>query len=245
MKHALYTLSLDLGQAQDYSALSLLEQQVFIGPDARNAYHYPLEPGWQSPQGMDEYLLDICFSREGGRQLDHHDGRPPLHVRQLYRFPLGTPYPAVVEETARLLAQFDHTPFSVQFVIDATGVGRPVFDLFRQRGLNPHGILIHGGDTHTHSKGLWRVPKRDLVTVVQSRLQQSQLIVAARLPEAGVLREELRNFKVKIDPKTAHDSYSAWRDGDHDDLVLSVAMGCWIRDRLWTNQDAQRMRVMA
>ena len=26
---------------------------------------------------------------------------------------------------------------------------------------------------------------------------------------------------------TAHDSYSAWREEDHDDLVISVALAAW------------------
>ncbi|MDD1753960.1 MAG: hypothetical protein LUQ38_12840 [Methanotrichaceae archaeon] len=41
------------------------------------------------------------------------------------------------------------------------------------------------------------------------------------------MQGELLNFKVKIDPQTAHDSYSAWRESEHDDLVLSVALACW------------------
>jgi len=38
---------------------------------------------------------------------------------------------------------------------------------------------------------------------------------------------------VKIDPRTAHDSYSHWREGDHDDLVLATALACWFRE--WWN----------
>ena len=34
---------------------------------------------------------------------------------------------------------------------------------------------------------------------------------------------------MKIDPKTAHDSYEHWREGDHDDLVLAVSMAAWFR----------------
>ena len=30
-------------------------------------------------------------------------------------------------------------------------------------------------------------------------------------------------MRVKIDPKTAHDSYAAWRENQHDDLVFAVA----------------------
>jgi hypothetical protein len=53
------------------------------------------------------------------------------------------------------------------------------------------------------------------------------------LPEASTLRKELQNFRVKIDPRTAHDSYEHWREGDHDDLVLATAMACWFRE--WWN----------
>ena len=38
---------------------------------------------------------------------------------------------------------------------------------------------------------------------------------------------ELAQFKVKINISTGHDSYEAWREGDHDDLVLAVALACW------------------
>jgi hypothetical protein len=64
-----------------------------------------------------------------------------------------------------------------------------------------------------------------------------RLQIAASLPLADTLVHELLNFRVTIDPKTAHDSYNAWRESDHDDLVLSEAMGCWYRDRLWRQHD--------
>ena len=41
------------------------------------------------------------------------------------------------------------------------------------------------------------------------------------------LKKELLNFRVKINISTSHDSYEAWREGDHDDLVLAVALACW------------------
>jgi hypothetical protein len=58
-------------------------------------------------------------------------------------------------------------------------------------------------------------------------LQQARLQIAQNLPETPMLMQELLNFKVKIDPSTAHDSYSAWREQDHDDLVLALALACW------------------
>jgi hypothetical protein len=82
-------------------------------------------------------------------------------------------------------------------------------------------------------RGGFRVPKLDLVSSVQLLLQTSRLKVAASLLEAETLRRELLNFRVKIDPKTASDSYSHWREGMHDDLVLATAMTCWYRE--WKN----------
>ena len=35
---------------------------------------------------------------------------------------------------------------------------------------------------------------------------------------------------MKIDPITAHDSYGAWREGQHDDLVLAVALAVWFAE---------------
>ena len=34
----------------------------------------------------------------------------------------------------------------------------------------------------------------------------------------------------------AHDSYGAWREGDHDDLVLAVSMPVW-----WLNRGKHRV----
>jgi len=118
-------------------------------------------------------------------------------------------------------------------VVDQTGVGAPVVDLSRHAGLDPVGVLIHGGDKASSEGDTWRVPKRDLVGSLQVLFQSERLKISKKLPLASVLQSELLNFKVKIDPVTAHDSYSAWREADHDDLVLSVAMAAW-----WAEHDA-------
>jgi len=66
---------------------------------------------------------------------------------------------------------------------------------------------------------------------LQVLLQAGLLKVAEELPDATVLIQELLNFRVKIDPLTAHDSYGPWREGQHDDLVLATAVACWYGER--------------
>lgn len=85
---------------------------------------------------------------------------------------------------------------------------------------------IAGADAEKDERGGWRVPKRDLVGVVQVLIQNQRLRIAAGLPEAEMLLRELEGFRVRISA-TGHDSYGAWRDGTHDDLVLAVALASW------------------
>jgi hypothetical protein len=102
--------------------------------------------------------------------------------------------------------------------------------LLREAGVDPVAVTITGGDTVTRvAHNEYRVPKRDLVGAVQSALQARRLQAAAALPEWPVLKGELANFKARISLQ-GHDSYGAgddWRENNHDDLVLSVALGVW------------------
>jgi hypothetical protein len=116
-------------------------------------------------------------------------------------------------------------------LVDKTGVGAAVLDSFTHARIGAVAITLHGGSSVNRDPQRvgYRVPKRDLITVTQVLLQNGQLKVAAGLPEAETLKRELLNFRVKIDPRTAHDSYEHWREGDHDDLVLAVSMAAWFR----------------
>jgi hypothetical protein len=236
----LYYIGLDLGQASDYSALCVIEEAVWCGPEVD--FHgwgafVPQEyedAGWVSPSLLNPRSASQVYriNRELGRPP-----HPPLYLRWMERYELGTPYPEVIQRVFRLLTRHPirHHMDRTRLIVDATGVGRPIVDSFRAQGVNPIGVLIHGGDRVTQEVAgigniTLRVPKRDLVAAVQTTLQSRRLQIAAGLPLADVLRKELLNFRIKIDPRTAHDSYSHWREGDHDDLVLATAVACWYRE---------------
>jgi hypothetical protein len=149
-----------------------------------------------------------------------------VQVPHLERFPLGTPYPAIVGRTAQLLA----TPplrGQASLVVDRTGVGSAVVDLLAEAHLSPIAVTITGGDkVHRESKTRYSVPKRELVGCLQVLLQTGRLKIASALPEAELLVKELLAFQVKI-TASAHDTYGAWREGAHDDLVLALALAIW------------------
>ena len=142
-------------------------------------------------------------------------GQAVYHLRHLERCPLGTSYPEVVRLVARRLHALPPVPR--RLVVDKTGVGAAVCNMLFQAGLRFVGVNIHGGETVsravTREGEGYRVPKRDLVAVVKVMLQQQRLKIAQSLPLAPTLVQELLTFRVTIDPATAHDSYSAWREG--------------------------------
>ena len=234
-----YYVGLDLGQSQDYTALSLIEEPVWI-PQTElepSGWAWRLninieEGGWVSPSRLSHWQLEqvLSINYQYGRPPD-----PPLFLRHLERIGLGTRYPVVVERVGQLLSTYPLRNNRAAFLVDKTGVGASVVDHFIMAGLHPIAVTIHGGSSVTNDPQVlgYRVPKRDLVSATQVLLQNGRLKIAKELPLAETLRKELLSFRVKIDPKTAHDSYEHWREGDHDDLVLSTAMACWYRQ--WFN----------
>jgi hypothetical protein len=127
-------------------------------------------------------------------------------------------------------------------LIDKTGVGAAVVDSLWQAQLRPLGITIHGGSSVTSEAYGFRVPKRDLVAAVQTLLQNGRLRIAEGLELAPTLKRELLSFRVKVDPRTAHDSYEHWREADHDDLVLATALACWYREYVNSELEARNAR---
>ena len=180
-----------------------------------------------------------------------YEKKAALRLRYLQRIALGTPYPEVVERLLEVtngrLAGRCHV------AVDGTGVGRPVVDLLRMG--RPKGTLlpvtITAGQSETHDQGFYRVPKRDLIIGLQVVLQRRGLQIAAGLPFARKLVEEMEAMEVKISP-AGNEQYAAWREGTHDDLVFAVALAYWSAAkafpedargtaRWWTREDGLGM----
>ena len=159
-------------------------------------------------------------SKEAGKEY---------HLRHIERPERGTTYPAIVDRLKELANSAQLAKKSRTVVIDITGVGRPVWDLLKKAriGCPLKGISITGGNTVTNDGEIYNVPKRDLITSLQVAFQNGQIKIPRGLPEAEALVRELMNFKVKINVN-GHDQYEAWREGIHDDIVLSAAMGVWL-----------------
>ena len=196
-----FYVGLDLGQSNDYTALAVVEKVRTEGYD------------------------------------------PDLHLRHLERYPLRTPYPEMVARVAKLVEDPQLRSSRVdrrlgrrvldepELLVDATGVGRPVVDLFKERGLSYKAITITGGNKVTGIAGGYGVPKRDLVGALEVPFHSGRLKIAAGLHLWETLRTELQTFRRKVSLTTGMDTYEHWRESDHDDLVLAAALACWGAER--------------
>lgn len=154
-----------------------------------------------------------------------------LLVRRVQRIALGTPYPRVVELIREITCERAFVG-RCAVVVDGTGVGAPVVDMLREAGLRCEitAVTITGGERET-----WRgslnvgVPKRDLIAGVQLALEKGELRIARRMKEVGTLVRELLAAKAGVD------------GGEHDDLVLALALACWKARRRKIGYGAERL----
>jgi hypothetical protein len=190
-----YTIGLDLGKLQDYSALCVIERTA-------------------PPAGKATYA-----------------------VRHLRRWPLGTNYTIVAADVAELAYRPElNLP---RIAADATGVGTAVMEMIEQslrakagdgRQVDLWPVLIGGGHSvRCDSKLTWHVAKAQLVSVLRALLSGRRLKIANELAEAAILFAELKAFSVKL-TQAGNERFEAWRERDHDDLVLAVAMALWLAE---------------
>lgn len=212
-----FFFGLDLGQVSDYSALCLLR-------------------------------------RDAAPRL----ATPRFTLANITRIPLGTSYVRIVGKVAGLVGNPELRPEVEDIgawipgnsvpvykappptlVIDGTGVGRPVVDMFvsakpkLSARMTP--VNITGGNAWSEvawdAKGTrgYHVSKTELVSTLQACLQSGRLDVPSNLTYSDLLKSELQNFRVKVS-RSANELFEA-REGEHDDLVLAVALALWVGSR--------------
>jgi hypothetical protein len=199
---ARFCVGLDLGRQSDFSALASLE--------------------WPEPPA------------------GHERPERVYDCTTLRRWSLGTPYLDVAHDAAAFFLSLPAYGPPPLLVIDATGVGDSVYELvWHEMGrLGVEGGVIAVTITHGSAvtqrpdgPGRWNVAKKALVSNLQALMGRRRLRVASALPDAKVLLREFDSFTVKI-TDSANESFEAWRERDHDDLVLAVALAAWGAERL-------------
>lgn len=194
-----WIVSVDLGQSTDPSAVCVMHHMVTV----RDIWKPIVE-----------------------RKIWIQDRTIRYDVLHLERLPLGMPYPEQVGHVANILRRPPLDKLSPKLVIDETGVGRAVGDIFDQAGLRPERVTITAGlEVTQHDACSWHVAKSILISGLDAALHLGELRIAAKLHDATALGEELKDFQRSVSA-AGRATYAA-RVGKHDDLVLAVALGIW------------------
>jgi hypothetical protein len=166
------------------------------------------------------------IERQRAQRLPDTTSEPPpteYHLRHLERLPLGTAYPAQVQYVAQLLRREPLVSRKVRIYVDQTGVGRAVFDMFRDAHIpGLYGVTITAGSEVKQQPDGWHVAKLELMSRVQASLHAKELRIYPDVPDAEVLTRELQDFRVKF--STAGNPIFGAREGAHDDIVLATAL---------------------
>jgi hypothetical protein len=155
-----------------------------------------------------------------------------LLLRHLERVPDAS-YPDVVRRIGKLLESKElkdcEACGKTEVMLDITGSGRPVLDLFDRATIKPLVVQIGGVEELESVVGKWRhwrLPKTELVGVLRVLWESDHFKMAKELDLVPSLLQELDEFKYKPPPINEHDPES-WREGANDDLVFATAVAAW------------------
>ena len=216
-------IGVDLGQSRDPTTIAALERVA-----------------WRVPEQVEHQVM-----RRGGKyarnklaEMRAELPRTEYNLRILEPAPLGMPYPAQAELLKGVLRRPNVLAMNPSVWMDYTGVGRAVYDIFRQAGvpmLKPVAITS-GGNEGPNGRGGHSVPKLSLVSRLQALMHTGALHVPETMPYARTFRRELLDFRVSY---TSHGNatFNAL-EGKHDDTITAVALAIYGLD------GAQEVQVM-
>jgi hypothetical protein len=219
-----YSVGVDLGQANDPTAIAVLER-VIVPPQTALFAPVGKEPSNRLVEG--DIVYDLVYLK-----------RPKL----------GTPYDVIAKRVADLVCELEPEGAfgelgQVTLSVDGTGVGRGVVDMldseFKRRGASSKSVprvdfrrcAITGSQTTLkrpdRSNGYWSVPKRDLVFAAVAAFQQGKIRIAKGITDRDALVNELRNYSRKTNIATGNMVFEPWRESQHDDLLFAVCLALW------------------
>jgi hypothetical protein len=219
-----YSVGCDLGQANDFTAVAVLEKKI-VPPESALFAPVGAHPGNRLVEG--DTVYDLVY---------------------LTRPRLGTAYDTIAKRVADLVCELEPQGAfgelgQVTLSVDGTGVGRGVVDMlrteFQRRGATSRAVpkvdfravSVTGSNTSlkrpTRTHGYWSVPKKDLVFPAVAAFQQGKIRIAKGIKDREALVHELKNYSRTTNIATGGMQFEPWRESDHDDLLFAVCLALW------------------
>ncbi len=189
---------------------------LFLAPPPRSAFFLGLDLG----QSQDHSALVVVerlartFTQSDGVVVTGYQRRFEWRIRHAERIALGVSYRHVQRRVAQVVQALGP---AATLVVDASGVGAPVFEALRAELPAAHvvGVVITGAGRPSRNAGRWTAPRGELVGVLRLLIEKGELRAARGMTGFPQLLEELQSF-------TEHAAHAV-----HDDLVMALALACW------------------
>jgi hypothetical protein len=241
-----YLVSADLALVHDYSTIAVIERRLVpVGEPYEHAFYdysgaRPVRRREVRQKVEQHYDLLRLDRAPRGTWLSAVAAGMVRLTKELYRahrddLPEAKLAGHVVKHPAD-----PERPLKVPLAFDEGGIGKAALEHILQAltvGLEPGEpkvrllpVTVHGGFNTTRDQGFYHVPKRDLVSAGLLAYQNGRLRVG-KLRYRDVLEEELRNYRLKVNISTSHTAFEPLREGQHDDLLFAVCLGCWAWER--------------
>jgi hypothetical protein len=155
--------------------------------------------------------------------VDEHGDGDTHRIRMIERPRLGTPYPKVIRRVAQIRDRITAQTKSVPTIYcDATGVGRPVVDEFRAKGVDVVPVTITAGEGVTREGSELHIGKLALISRLEVLLSDGRLEWDGSTREGKALTSELHRFQLKV--SQAGSLQLEAEKSFHDDLVIALAL---------------------
>ncbi|MGZ4926317.1 MAG: hypothetical protein ACXV4B_07700 [Halobacteriota archaeon] len=215
---------IDLGSKRDHTAIILLEQQK------------RLKGGEGERLGFDQADNELVgrILRAGNYEGQAINRENHYVARRTERLPLGTAYPKVVkylrgldDQISRMLVAKGQPQRPITYVVDATGIGGPVVGYLADEidSERVQGVYITAGLEARFAPHELYIPKQHLVSMLQILLQSGRIHLS-ETEDMTVMKEELKNYELKMQP-SGQLELGALKTGQHDDLVTALGLGVY------------------
>jgi len=201
------SVGVDLGRKQDYTAI--VGAEVIDGKN--DEFNIPL---------FERLQLGTPFRDAIGRLIEVRDWIKKMQNKR-------------DRERGRFPSEIQRSS-PIEILVDASGLGDPVVEEMRHRGLEITGVLLTGGNkcTKVKEKNGWalHIPKSALVSRLQVLAQGHRIHFTRESSLVENMIEELENFTLKV-TSSANLQFEPFTTGVHDDLIVATALAVWKRRR--------------
>ena len=143
----------------------------------------------------------------------------------------GLPYDQIVEWTSGVLKRPEFMRGQPpEFVLDATGVGVAVNDMFRAKRIRTRAVTITSGNALNRQEATIHLGKARLIGTFLSAFDAGKVHVNPNMPIWPALEQEMLSFRAEMSEQ-GHAKFEA-PPGEHDDMLFALALAVWYGEEI-------------